>query len=78
VSGKLASGAPDALGEALDFAQVRRIEGENAIRLPQFSLFYDDSFCLIITRLGHFLCSCLGYTDDLSLLFEQLGLNFMD
>ena len=54
VSGELAPGFSDAPGKALDFAQVRRIEGEDAICLTEFSFFNNYGFSLVITRIGHF------------------------
>jgi len=56
VPGHFALGTPQAPGKALDFAQVRGIEGEDAIRLPQLGFLDDDGFGLIISRLGHFNC----------------------
>ena len=47
VPGELAFGLAQAFGEALDFAQVRGIEGEDAVRLPQLGLLDDDGFGLI-------------------------------
>ena len=54
VTGELASGSPDALGKALDFAQVRSIEGKDAVRLAQLGLLDDDGFGLIIAWFWHF------------------------
>ena len=53
VSGELALWFAQAPGEALDFAQVRRIEGKDAVCLPQLGLFDDDGFRLISSRFGH-------------------------
>jgi len=53
VAGKPALGFAEALGEALDFAQVGGIEGEDAVRLAQLRLLDDDGFGLIVTRFGH-------------------------
>ena len=53
VPGELAFGFAKAFSEALDFAQVRGIEGEDAIRLAQLGLLDDNGFGLVITRFGH-------------------------
>ena len=50
VPGELALGFAEAPGEALDFAQVGGIEGEDAVRLPQLRLLNDDGFRLILAR----------------------------
>ena len=54
VPGELASGASDPLGDGLNLAQVRGIEGKDSIRLPQLGLLDDDGFGLISSWLGHF------------------------
>ena len=56
VSSELAFGFPEALGKALDFAQVWGIEGEDAVRLPQLGLLDDDGFGLIVSWCGHYNC----------------------
>ena len=54
MSGELALGFAEALGEALDFAQVWSIEGKDAVCLPQLGLLNYDGFCLISSWFGHF------------------------
>jgi len=54
VTGELTLWFSQALGEALDFAQVRRIEGKDAVRLPQLRLFNYNGFSLIGSWFGHF------------------------
>jgi hypothetical protein len=54
VPGHLAFWLAEAPGEALDFAQVGGIEGEDAIRFPQLGLFYNYGFGFIGSGFGHF------------------------
>ena len=54
VPGEFAPGLAQALGKALYFAQARRIEGEDAVRLAQLGFFDDDGFSLISSWIGHF------------------------
>src|SRR3972149_1187390 len=51
--GHLAFRLSQALGKALNFAQMGSIEGEDTIRLTKFGFLDDDSFGLVITRTGH-------------------------
>ncbi len=44
---------PDASGKTLDFTEVRRIKGEDAVRLTQLRLFNNDGFCLIVAWIWH-------------------------
>jgi len=54
VPSELALRFSEALGKALNLAQVGGIEGEDAVRLPQFRLLNNNGFRLIVTWIGHF------------------------
>ena len=53
VPGHLAFGFSDTFSKALDFTQVGRIEGKNAVCLTELGLLDGDGFGLVISWLWH-------------------------